>query len=151
MIARMWHFIVRIGVVSYLWLLRPRKRRIRGLIISAESVLLVKHVGGKDQWTLPGGGAHANEKPFETLKREIHEELKIDVELQRDLGLIEVNRYGALTTYHILESTTDNKDIKPDRWELRDAQWFSINQLPDDCSQAVKTALERHYNQTSSK
>lgn len=151
MIAKLWHFIVRIGVVSYLWLLRPRKRRIRGLIISNESVLLVKHVGGKNQWTLPGGGAHADEKPYETLKREIYEELKVEVKLQRDLGLMEVNRYGALTTYHILESTTDDKNIKPDRWELRDAQWFSIHQLPGNCSQAVKTALERHYKQKASK
>ena len=143
----LWHLTVRAGVVSYLWLLKPQKRRVRGLILRDQSVLLVKHVGGRNQWTLPGGGMHADESPEDTLKREIYEELEINVLPVGDVGTVEVNRYGALTTYHILIATTVNRALIPDPVELREARWFDLKALPDDCSEVVRVAASRHIGQ----
>ena len=126
---------------------KPRQQRIRGLIIHEQDVLLVKHVGGKNQWTLPGGGMRIDESPEDTLKREIYEELNLDINIVGDIGTADVDRYGALTTYHILTANTIKTVLKPDPVELREARWFDLKALPDDCSELVRVAAGKYLDE----
>ncbi len=62
--------------------------RIVGVAIDRERVLL--HRAERDDfWALPGGRAELLEPSVETLKREMREELNVDVQVERMLWLVE--------------------------------------------------------------
>jgi 8-oxo-dGTP diphosphatase len=67
------------------------------LIRRGESVLLTRvsargfHTGA---WTLPGGGVDHGESPQDTVRREVHEETGLDVEVGRLLGVHDVHFSG---------------------------------------------------------
>ncbi len=54
--------------------------RVQAVLINEGKLLLVKHVkNGKEYWVLPGGGVEYRETVIESLKRELKEELNIDL------------------------------------------------------------------------
>jgi ADP-ribose pyrophosphatase YjhB (NUDIX family) len=62
--------------------------RIVGVALHEGRVLL--HKGeSEDFWTLPGGRAEIGEPATETLKREMREELEVEVEIERLLWVVE--------------------------------------------------------------
>jgi ADP-ribose pyrophosphatase YjhB (NUDIX family) len=62
--------------------------RIVGVAVHENSVLL--HQGeGEDFWTFPGGRAEFGESAEQTLKREMREEIGVDVEVVRLLWFVE--------------------------------------------------------------
>ena len=56
--------------------------RVAAIIRQGDSVLAVRHTkGDKSYWLLPGGGVDYGETLTEALKRELHEEANLDVEV----------------------------------------------------------------------
>ncbi len=56
--------------------------RVGAVIISDKRVLLIEHVkDDKKYWLVPGGGVKFGENLSEALKRELNEELAIDIEI----------------------------------------------------------------------
>jgi len=56
---------------------------VAAVIFKESSVLLIKrgHSPGKDEWNLPGGVVNLGETLVDALKREIREELSVEIEL----------------------------------------------------------------------
>jgi len=54
--------------------------RCRAVIVCGEKMLAVKHFEGADYYALPGGHMEKGEEPQICIKREIKEELNIDIE-----------------------------------------------------------------------
>jgi ADP-ribose pyrophosphatase YjhB (NUDIX family) len=64
--------------------------RVAGLFLKNSSVLMVKHLKNKrSYWLLPGGGIRLGESATAALKREIKEELNIDVVIGDLLFVVE--------------------------------------------------------------
>lgn len=56
--------------------------RVAAIIRQGDSVLAVRHTkGDKSYWLLPGGGVDFGETLTEALKRELHEEARLDVKV----------------------------------------------------------------------
>lgn len=63
------------------------KVRVASIIISDNHLLVEKY--GEDSFMLPGGHVEINETSKQAIKRELKEELSMDIEVDKFIGLIE--------------------------------------------------------------
>jgi ADP-ribose pyrophosphatase YjhB (NUDIX family) len=104
------------------------------VIIRSGKVLLIQRAYEpyKHYWDFPGGFLEAGESAEEGLKRELAEELKIDVKIRRALGIYP-DTYGpggvaTLNIYYLCKILTGK--ISPNQAEVAAARWFSPDKLP---------------------
>ncbi|MHA1186439.1 MAG: NUDIX hydrolase [Candidatus Heimdallarchaeota archaeon] len=76
--------------------------RVAGIMIKKGKILLHSDQYN-DFWTLPGGGVKMFEAAKEAIKREFHEELKVNIKVERLLFLIENSFEFEGQKYHGLE------------------------------------------------
>lgn len=62
-----------------IWVYAPLSRRSRAVMIHNDKILLVKNWFGPGLWQLPGGGIKMGESVTDAAKRELKEELRIEV------------------------------------------------------------------------
>jgi 8-oxo-dGTP pyrophosphatase MutT (NUDIX family) len=120
------------------WVLLPierffirRTHRVYGLIIKYNKVLLTKNWLSDGKWALPGGGVKKAESSAESLKRELHEELSIDLG-KKPLKIVKSGHWRNHNfgfSYDIYE--IDPKiDFKINRkLEITDVAWVNITDL----------------------
>ncbi len=107
------------------------------LVTSDVYVLLVRRTvePGKGMWALPGGYVDEGEMPEIALKRELLEEVGLDVQVGVLLGIYPLtSAKGAQGIVLAYAATVDGPvpagTIAGD--EIADAQWFDANTLPID-------------------
>jgi len=77
--------------------------RAAGILQKDASLLLIKHhKEGKEYWLLPGGGISAGERIHEALKRELKEELNLDIEVNELQFVVETISHDGI---HIIQPT----------------------------------------------
>ena len=114
---------------------KPKTYGSRAIITHENNILLVKNIN-VSYWLFPGGMMDAGENPEQCLLRELKEELNLS-ELNIGYKLVEYtsNREGKKDTIYIFII----KLISPvfqRQWELEDAQWFDLDNLPSNMSPA---------------
>jgi 8-oxo-dGTP pyrophosphatase MutT (NUDIX family) len=100
-------------------------------------------------WALFGGGLHDGETPLEAIRREINEELDLDVPGWRELWRVRhfVPFWGAPVLHAIFDADVSSVWH---RHVLREGQGtgvFSITALPEPMEAIVIALLERHHAQ----
>ena len=130
--------------------MRTISRDIVGAFIFSkdEKILLGKSISGgvyKDCWIVPGGGIDVGEKQIDALKREVLEEVGIDIsnskiqliegeltgeseKVLRDTGekvLVKMNFYN----YQVVMQKNSSQIIIACEDDLTDGQWFSASNL----------------------
>jgi ADP-ribose pyrophosphatase YjhB (NUDIX family) len=104
----------------------------------------------KNHWDYPGGFLESGEKPRDGLRREVAEELKINVEILDFLGIYP-DTYGpegdaTLNIYYFCKIT--NGTIDPQA-EVAEARWFVLNDLPPNLAFGhVKLVLNEYLAQS---
>jgi 8-oxo-dGTP pyrophosphatase MutT (NUDIX family) len=115
------------------WLLRrPAKRGVKCVLTYGDDVLLVRHTYGHREWDLPGGTLKRNEPPLDAARREMHEELGIELEQWRELGDIWVEIYHHRDTLHCFHGELPSREIEIEPGEIGAAKWFPLAALPED-------------------
>jgi 8-oxo-dGTP pyrophosphatase MutT (NUDIX family) len=69
----------------YWFIFRPKTRGVICLILSGDDLLLIRQTYGRSAWTLSGGGFKKNETKEEAIKREVKEELGLDIAIKMRL------------------------------------------------------------------
>jgi ADP-ribose pyrophosphatase YjhB (NUDIX family) len=109
-------------------------------------VLLVSDHPQEDSWDLPGGFLLFGESPNEGLRRELVEELNVDVSVGRLIDA-QVDAYGADEEYSLnlfYEAEIISGTPKPSG-EIKRIAWFQLSYLPTlryKSTRAVLNALQ---------
>ncbi|MDC8755279.1 NUDIX domain-containing protein [Erythrobacter sp. sf7] len=128
---------------------RHRWRRWRKMPIAGVSViitnlggdvLLLKHSYGPDVWGLPGGGLARGEDPIEAARREVREELGIELPRIEAIGTLEEVLSGSPHTAHIFAATCD-QNPRADGREVREARFFPSHSLPEPLGKTTRARI----------
>ncbi len=129
-----------------LLVVRPFLRRAGGgvkcVITDRDRVLLVRHTYGAGHWDLPGGGHKRREAPPDTARREMREELGLDIADWRALGVIRAWTEHQTQVVHIYGAeVSPPSTITLAPAELWTAGWFPLDRLPSPTGPFVARAL----------
>ena len=111
------------------------------LFDDSKRILLLEHVFRADEgWGVPGGFIGRSENPEAALRRELREEIGIEIE---DVKMIFSRTLGTLKQVEIYFRARVIGDPKPSSFEIKSAQWFALDQLPPDISNDQRRLIER--------
>jgi ADP-ribose pyrophosphatase len=119
------------------------------IINDNNEVLLLKRTqktrNEADFWSKPGGGVEFGEKVEDAVKREIKEELGVDIELIKFLGFTDhiiksENQHWVAFNYlaKIISGTVQN--LEPEKAE--EIKWFKLDSLPENLSQTTREPID---------
>lgn len=123
---------------------RWRKRPIAGVSVIvtnlAGDVLLLKHSYGPEVWCLPGGGLGRGEDPVAGARREVREELGLDLVRIEPVGTLDEVLSGAPHTAHVFAAICDQRP-RPDGREVVEARFFPSHSLPEPLGQVTRARI----------
>jgi 8-oxo-dGTP diphosphatase len=98
------------------------------VVDDSSRVLLVKHSYGELNWELPGGAGESGESGEETARREVLEEVGIELETMRLVGVYWDPQVDA--HHFVFRSRTRGTPRVTDQKEITEVGWFSSDALP---------------------
>ncbi len=129
--------------VRHVWR-RWRKAPIAGVSVIVTNlsgdVLLLKHSYGPDVWSLPGGGLGKGEDPLEAARREVREELGLELPRIEAIGTLEEELSGSPHTAHLFAATCDRQP-RPDGREVVLARFFPSHSLPEPLGRHTRARI----------
>ena len=104
-------------------------------------ILLLEHVFRPDSgWGIPGGFLSKCEQPEEALRRELREEIGIEVE---DVELLFARALGRPQQIEIYFRARAIGIPEPCSFEIKKAQWFNLEDLPPELSRDQRRLIKR--------
>ena len=122
----------------YWYIRRPQTQGVRTLILCGDKILLIKHTYGSVFWTTPGGGIKSGEGLEQAVRREVMEEVGLQLDTITKLGEISHTKEYKCDTIHVFLSRTQQTELRIDHGEIAEAKWFPIRYLPEDTSPLFK-------------
>jgi 8-oxo-dGTP diphosphatase len=103
-------------------------------------VLLLKHrFRAGSGWGLPGGFMETGEQPIDALRRELREEIALEVD---DVKILAVRSFKKPKQVEVLFRARANADVKPQTMEVERAEWFAIDALPEGLPRDQRSYIE---------
>ncbi|HEY2961970.1 MAG TPA: NUDIX domain-containing protein [Pyrinomonadaceae bacterium] len=107
----------------------------------AGEVLLLKHrFRSGSGWGIPGGFLELGEQPEDALRRELREE--VDLEVER-VEIFTSRSFKKPRQVEILFHCRANAEVKPRTMEVERAGWFSVQSLPAGLPRDQQLLIER--------
>ncbi|HEX7999741.1 MAG TPA: NUDIX domain-containing protein [Pyrinomonadaceae bacterium] len=124
-------------------LLEPRFAVTAGAIVLDEKgrVLLLKHVFRVGSgWGIPGGFIEKGEQPEDAVRRELQEEIGLKLE---EAELAFVRTLKRPTQVEIIFRCRPQGEFAPRSVEIKSAEWFAPDALPDGLSRDQRQLIAR--------
>ncbi|MFH1598587.1 MAG: NUDIX hydrolase [Patescibacteria group bacterium] len=118
------------------------------VIVEKDKVLLVKE--GNDRiWKFPGGKVKSGESLEETCRREVKEELGVNLKIIKPLKPLLVYR-KAKTIFSITYLAKRLGKIKPGQ-QIKEYKWFDLNKLPPEAGENIKPVIKAYIKHAKTK
>ena len=143
LIGRIWRFL---PPRMRRWTMRATNARFTvtaGAIVFNDDgkVLLLKHrFRAGSGWGLPGGFLEAGEQPLDALRRELREEIGMEIE---DARVFAARSFRKPRQVEVLFTGKANGAAQPRTMEVELAEWFSLNALPEGLPNDQRRFVER--------
>ena len=106
-----------------------------------QRILLLEHVFRADRgWGVPGGFIGKGEQPEEALRRELREEVSIELD---DVRLVFTRTLVRIKQVEIYYRARVVGEPIPSSFEIKRAQWFALNDLPPELSRDQRKLIDR--------
>jgi 8-oxo-dGTP pyrophosphatase MutT (NUDIX family) len=125
---------------AYWYVRRPDVQGVKCVLTDGEQILLVRHTYGHREWDLPGGKVGRREPPAAAARREMHEELGLELELAA-IGQVRAWIDHRRDLMHCFTAEVTGQPLSIDRCELDVVQWFPRHALPDELGRFVTRIL----------
>jgi mutator protein MutT len=107
----------------------------------AGEVLLLKHrFRPGSGWGIPGGFLESGEQPEEAVRRELREEVGLEV---TEVEIFTSRSFKKPRQVEILFRCRANTEVQPRTIEVERAGWFSVQSLPDGLPRDQRLLIER--------
>ncbi|MGI9105893.1 MAG: NUDIX hydrolase [Pyrinomonadaceae bacterium] len=134
------------------WLLEPRFMVTVSAVVVDEHgrVMLLQHEFRTGSgWGIPGGFLEQGEQPLDGLRRELREEIGVEVEAAEILGVRTLKRPQQVEI-HFRCRMRASQSAEPQSIEINRVKWFTPDALPPELSQdqhrIIKHALDGGAN-----
>ena len=140
-IYKITHPFVRL----YWKIFKPKTYGSRAIILHNDEILLVKNIN-VHYWSLPGGKIDSGESPDQCILRELREELSLcGISADNKLGEYISNKEGKTDTVYIFVIKLSSPVFEK-QWELDNAKWFNLDELPNDISPAGLRRIKEYQS-----
>ena len=111
------------------------------LFDEAGRILLLEHVFRPDSgWGIPGGFLSRREQPHEGLRRELREEISVEID---DLEFLFARTLPRPKQVEIYFRARVVGDPKPSSFEIKRAEWFALDELPAELAEDQRRLIQR--------
>lgn len=120
------------GLRIYWFARHPGTSGVKCVLTDGDRILLVRHTYGPRAWDLPGGAMHSGEAPQDAARREMMEELGIEISEFSDVGEMVIHNSHRDDHVYYFSAELRSPSMTIDRGELITARWFRRQELPSE-------------------